>query len=581
MIPVKSQRFKNRFEWKLSTLALLVSLTGFASIAGATYSLPTDRSVKWQGNVGVSGDIPSRTTIYKTLSPSGSDDTAAIKTAITGCPSGQVVKLSTGTFSISSPITAKSGITLRGSGMGKTILKGTSGMTGAYFVGVGATYSFGTSFSIIGGLTKGSTTITTSSPHGWSVGDVIHIDQLNDASADPPVSNVGTSGTCTWCGRSSGTRSLGQMAKIIAVPTSTTATLEIPTYWNYNAGRSPQAVKLSGMTTNAGIEDFTIDNVLSGKSNQKSVGTVAMKGASNCWILNIDVSGAYQTLLMMSATYRNTVRGSKVHDRSSSSPTTGPLYAIWLNPYGSANLIENNQVYHATTGITSNGAVSGNVISYNYIKEMTMTVANWQPAPIKNHGGHPMMNLMEGNYSDGRLSADNVWGTSSHNTFFRNRNFITASKTGAPWSADIQAYAQYFAFIDNVLGTRGVESVYELNNVTLSGQKAVFRFGYTGDGDGSASGNDPRVISTVLLHGNWDSATNGVVWNRTDDHLFPASLYLDSKPNWWGNVPWPAIGSDVTPMYPTVGKVGEGTPWTGTAETSNALLSAPTGLKIL
>ena len=561
-------------------LAIMVSLTGFASVAEATYSLPASRSVKWEGNVGVKGDIPSRTTIYKTLSPSGGDDTSAIKTAISGCPSGQVVKLSSGAFSVSSPITVKSGITLRGSGMGKTILKGTSAMTGAYVVGVGAAYSFGTSFSITGGLTKGSTTITTSSPHGWSVGDTIHIDQLNDSANDPPVSNVGTSGTCTWCGRASGKRSLGQMAKIVAVPTSTTATLEIPTYWNYNAGLSPQGVKVSGMTTNAGIEDFTIDNMLSGKSSQTNAGTVVMKGASNCWVLNIDVSGAYQTLFMMSAAYRNTVRGCKIHDRSSLSPTTGPLYALWLNPYGSANLIENNQVYHATTGITSNGAVSGNVISYNYINEMQSTVANWQPAPIKNHGGHPMMNLMEGNYSDGRLSADNVWGTSSHNTFFRNRNFITPSKTGAPWSSDIQSNAHYFSFINNVFGTSGVEKVYELNNVTLSGQKAIYRFGYSSDGDGSASGNDARVISTVLLHGNWDSATNGVVWNRSDDNVFPASLYLASRPSWWGMVQWPAIGSDLTPMYPSVGKVGDGTPWSMKPGDINTLLSPPTGLKI-
>ena len=204
-----------------------------------------------------------------------------------------------------------------------------------------------------------------------------------------------------------------------------------------------------------------------------------------------------------------------------------------------------------------------------------MTTPNWQPAPIKNHGGHPIMNLSESNYSDGRLSADNVWGTSSHNTFFRNRNFITPSKTGAPWSTDIQSYAHYYSFINNVLGTRGVENVYELNAITLTGQKAIYRVGYSSDGDGSGTGNDAQVISTMLLHGNWDSATNGITLNRSDDNVFPPSLYLTSKPAWWGSIQWPAIGSDVTPMYPSVGKVGDGTPW-GT----KSFLSPPTGLRL-
>jgi hypothetical protein len=29
-------------------------------------------------------------------------------------------------------------------------------------------------------------------------------------------------------------------------------------------------------------------------------------------------------------------------------------------------------------------------------------------------------------------------------------------------------------------------------------------------------------------------------------HKLPASFYLPGKPSWWGAVPWPAIGPDVT-----------------------------------
>lgn len=93
MDPGRIQSQRNRFEVRLLAVMLVVAPTGFASVAQATYSLPADRSVVWQGNAGVKGDIPARTSIYKTLSPSGGDDTSAIQSAINACPSGSVARI--------------------------------------------------------------------------------------------------------------------------------------------------------------------------------------------------------------------------------------------------------------------------------------------------------------------------------------------------------------------------------------------------------------------------------------------------------------------------------------------------------
>lgn len=43
---------------------------------------------------------------------------------------------------------------------------------------------------------------------------------------------------------------------------------------------------------------------------------------------------------------------------------------------------------------------------------------------------------------------------------------------------------------------------------------------------------------------------NGVAWDpNIDDHTLPFSLYLGAKPAWWGDdVPWPAIGPDLSPI---------------------------------
>ena len=52
-----------------------------------------------------------------------------------------------------------------------------------------------------------------------------------------------------------------------------------------------------------------------------------------------------------------------------------------------------------------------------------------------------------------------------------------------------------------------------------------------------------------MRHGNYDYVNNAVVWDPAiPDHTIPNSLYLTAKPSWWGELPWPPIGPDRTPM---------------------------------
>ncbi len=549
-----------------------IALASGLPSAWATYSLPADRSVVWQGNVGVLNDIPARTTICTTLSPSGGDDTATIKAAIESCKSsGNVVKLNAGTFNVTPPLALPYGITLRGAGMGKTILKG-AGTTSIYFLKIGpASNSLGSSVNISGGLSKGSRTIITASAHGWAAGDLILIDQLNNPNASPPVDNFGSNNAaCTWCGRSSGTRSLGQIVKVVGIPSSTTATLEIPLYWNYSSSLTPQATKIVGVLEGAGVESMTLDNMQSGNANQvDNYGTVVMRGTSNSWLLDVEVLGSHQTALKLFTTYRNTVRGCKLHEPSASAPSGVGIYGIYFNPYASANLIENNQIYHLTTGMMMNGATSGNVISYNYITDLYNSgAANWNLSAIGAHGAHPIMNLIEGNYTTGRLRADEVWGTSSHQVYFRNRQRLQPGQINGPWNMDVHSRQHFHSFIGNVIGTPGVERAYELQNASISlSQSSIYRFGYNSDGDTSPTSNDPGVLATALRHNNWDSVNNGAVPNAGSDPVLPASLYLTAKPAWMSAaVQWPPIGPDVSPMYPAAPALGTGTPFgSGTA----------------
>ena len=89
--------------------------------------LPADRLVTWNPGLTSAGGIPNRTTIYKTLSPSGQDDTAAIQAALNSAPAGQVVMLSAGTFIVNNILMISRPITLRGSGAEVTKLVKTNG----------------------------------------------------------------------------------------------------------------------------------------------------------------------------------------------------------------------------------------------------------------------------------------------------------------------------------------------------------------------------------------------------------------------------------------------------------------------
>ncbi|MEK7635598.1 MAG: glycosyl hydrolase family 28-related protein [Patescibacteria group bacterium] len=572
--------FKNILSKRFILVTISFLITAIISIAGylyfinekpvlaqTVYSIPADRVVLWQGNVGVSGDIPNRTVRCATIDAATygngtTDATLAINTAISSCPANQVVYLPAGTYLVSNTIALKSDVVVRGAGMGVTTIKGVSGFSGNFVMSIrSGSYSWDLStpaaVNISGGITKGSMTIITSSAHGWSAGDIILIDQLVDPTGDPPITTAGDSGTCTWCGRLNGTRPIGQLNKIISV-TPTTATLEIPLYWNYDLSKAPQGVKINGATNNAGIEDLTVDNSISGR---QQIIYIAM--ASNSWLKSVEGIGSVNQAVRMYGGYRNTIRGSKFHEGVPATPIIGSqygpshAYGIWLNPWASANLIEDNQLYHLSIGIFLEGNASGNVLAYNYGTTLYYTDVTWSRSMIGNHGAHPMMNLWEGNWVEDKFTSDWYWGSSSHNTIFRNRLITDISKTYGTWGLDIFKNQHYYNVLGNVLGTPGFENIYELENDTFAypGAKSIYKLGYINGGDWNPYGNDASVKTTMLRHMNYDYFTNTTkicndagepgCQGGTANQTLPSSLYLSSKPSWWGSQPWPPIGPDV------------------------------------
>src|SRR6185295_2141357 len=62
----------------------------------------------------------------------------------------------------------------------------------------------------------------------------------------------------------------------------------------------------------------------------------------------------------------------------------------------------------------------------------------------------------------------------------------------------------------------------------------------SGGTPGISGSGDPQVGATILREGNFDYATNTVKWD-TSAQTIPNSLYLTSKPAFFGSNPWPWV----------------------------------------
>jgi len=563
-------RAQNRKVFYAVTYFLLV----IAVMAGSAfaYNIPTSRvltnasyqSTPWYGYAGTNNTIPSAgaavncVTNYGVPTDGVTNARSAIQNCVNGISGGQVAYLPAGTYIIGSTITMPSNKVLRGAGMGVTILKA-SGFSGTFtgivdFQGTSGSH-FGTGINIASGYTKGSKSITLSSSHTYSVGDIIIVDQLNDTlgTYGLVVNPAGTSGTCSEaekCGRDKGTRMLGETNKITSI-NGLTLGLEVPLAWTFQSALTPQVSKLEKVVKNAGLESLTLDmNNISGTTG------LTVYDASDSWVYQVEVKNTIYTVAHLHMGYRNTIKGC-IFGPENATGGNNQGYGLLLTGAMGHTLIEDNIFIDMHSCIMHGGASTGNVIAYNYFVAKTQS-GTWSAA-IRPHDGHPLMNLYEGNIGVGTVIFDNDWGSMSHFTLFRNRFGLTAPLSGKSSGHLIYTMqrATYQNYIGNVLGI-GSETVYEYVAADKAdyGNSSIFKTGYSSEGDNTASGNDATVFSTMLRHMNYDykTATTKACGDSGEpgcqggdkDSSISNSLYLFAKPSWWGGQPWPPIGPDVT-----------------------------------
>jgi hypothetical protein len=524
------------------------------------------------------GTIQNRTTICQTLNPGATAE--QINTAIQSCPAGQTVFLNAGTYNLGSPgivFNNKSNVTLRGAGPDQTQIKfsangACNGMGAAVCVIANSNWWSGspeTTANWTGGYAKGTNQITLSTVSGLTVGTLMILDQLDDTVDDGSIFNCQTVGVCTSQGTDIGRAGRGQHQTVTVIAINgNTVTIAPPLINpNWRSDRSPGAWWASGQPiSGVGIEDMSLD--YSGIPISGHTYGMQLHSATNSWIKNIRSINADNAHINFYQSAHITVRDSYFYGNRQACSQSYSMEP-WL---ADSLLIENNIFQHEATPMVLSGSV-GSVLAYNYAFDDYYNCgdAAWFQASSYHHEQGSNYNLWEGNIGPG-MTADNIHGPSVFATAFRNRwdgkdplNTNVKSEQTVP--VDLYSFNRFFNLVGNVLGTSGYHNTYEVSTTTSGSQSGgancdttIYRFGWGGNCNNSDNQGDPTLRGSTMRWGNYDTVNAAGRWVSGEvpsglakyanavpaTQTLPASFYLLAKPAWFGAVPWPPIGPDVT-----------------------------------
>jgi Pectate lyase superfamily protein len=525
---------------------------GFVCVRGDI--IPADRRIDW--SPGIPGGIRNYTSLinvrnapYNAKGDGITDDTAAIQSALNAAQNGQVVYLPTGTYNVSSTLSwANKQIVLRGDGPAATRI-----ISSAYgnLIYINTSSDRGSWIGITAGFQKGATALTLTSGSGFSVGDFIIISQLNDSSF---VSSGGNEG-CPYCSTDNdGQHVMTQIARVVS-KTNNTLYLNRPLYFNLSPSLSPVVRRTGLYTQYSGVENLYVEGTSRTRDDQGA--NILFNGAAYCWITNVTSKYAGGANFRLRMCYACEISGSWVNDSydHSSSHDYG-ISLLWPN---SDHLIQNNIAQRCRHSFCFEAGGSGVVFAYNYSVDPVSDDLTWLSEDMMTHGAHPLMNLFEGNIF-AKLGHDFIHGSSSHNTTFRSWVFDDSAATTKPtagrWAVDIMDYNYSNNVVGCVIGKTADSGFRYLSNNQW--QPAAYRLGF--ETGGGTTITDPTIVLKTLIHGNYDYFGLGMVWDAaTLDHTLPASLYLTSKPAYFGNLKWP--------------------PFDPTKPTSNAITNLPAGYR--
>jgi hypothetical protein len=583
----------------------------------AVPGLDADRRTVW--SPGVVGGIPARTTVCATVSAStfsnGAQDAAkGIQAALNACPIDQVVRLSAGTFTIDEDFLILSkGVTLRGDGANKTILQRTNGATPKHYTAkvsdpiivVGPNrfpkVDPATAQNLTADGVKGSLSVSVEKGSDFAPGQFVLLDEDDYATASwtalPKRRGTATStkifasdravwqkhdpvdkgvddpfpDALTWFCRSG--RPINEIKEVASV-TGNVVFFTTPLHTSYRMQHAAQLVRYTEgnvQVRGAGIEDLTVTG--------GADGNIDFSSAAYSWMKNVEDTVWLGAGVSIAHSFRVEVRGCYIHDGAWSEPGGGG-YAISLSNGSSEILVEDNVVMRANKNMVGRSAGTASVVGYNYMDDAFIaSTPTWQEVGLNSShmvGSHHV--LFEGNESF-NYDADCTHGNAIYHTVFRNhltgarRDFKDDPRSGNARAIGLEYGAWWHTFLGNVLGVQGKMSGWEDEDTGSAGGsdpwqpgRFLWKLGY--DPAHWEQAADPRVLSTVVRHGNFDYLTSSTKWDPgIADHTMPPSLYLTHRPAFFSagrGFAWPWVDATApTPVLelPAKARYDTGTPF--------------------
>jgi hypothetical protein len=340
------------------------------------------------------------------------------------------------------------------------------------------------------GYIKDSHWVIADSAFLFSPSDYFEIIQNNGAWDDQPIS---------WAANS-----VGQIGRVDHVSRDTIF-LEGPLRISYENTLNPRIRKIFPRV-NTGIECLKIKRL----DQATSGSNILLSYAANCYVRGVesDVSNAAHVDIVNST--RILVDGSYFHHAFQYDGGSKRGYGVTLNNHSGECLITNNIFRYLRHAMMVKTGANGNVISYNYSREVNRT--EWPfnyGGDISLHGHYPFANLFEGNVVQ-NIIIDHYWGPSGpNNTFFRNR----AETYGIIFTAGNPTTSDYQHIVGNDVDYTGISFI---------------------GGPYSITGTNH------IQHGN---NIEGTIQPPGTNSLADTTYYLEGEPVFWDiSDGWPSLG---------------------------------------
>ncbi|MGM0475260.1 MAG: DUF5060 domain-containing protein [Bacteroidota bacterium] len=472
----------------LITLGMMVCLA-CSHVTRAQEIIPPERRTQW--DPGIPGGIPEIAGPVENILDHGADPAGvhdswqAIADALDALPpEGGVVFIPRGTYRVVSGISVgRDSVVFRGEGWDSKLLIEHPGNSIEVI-----TYQRGTWQLLPEGAAKGSSAVTVEDGSAFTPGEFAEIEQENDSL----LMYTDEQWIQPWS-----ENAVGQIFRVKSVD-GNQVTFESPVHLDFSNGLNAR-IRPQGLVSRVGFEDLYVEKTVADGS------TFSFKNTAYCWVRNVESYHTRRSHVSLTSSLGNEIRDSYFH-RSFDYGGGGSGYGVDCGTHVSNTLVENNIFDSLRHAMMVQVGASGNVFGYNYSihpvqgEGETNLNEGWVPPDISIHGHYPFMNLFEGNRVQ-EIGIGDYWGPAGPgNTYFRNR-----------------------------VGGEGIFYYDASHGQNLIGNITTV----LEDRDGMAEGK--------LEHGN--VVGGSVQWDPgIPSHDLPDSYYLDSVPEFFGELDWPAYG---------------------------------------